>query len=148
MPVLDVADLRPVTVRPGDTVQDAVGRMVDQNVGSVAVCEGTRLVGIFTERNVLRLASQGARFDDLSVQEVMTTQLVTVGPDDDIVAVAHLMGERRIRHVPVLEGENLVGIVGIRDVLGVLAEMLWKAHDEDAHETVRELLTRPPRSVS
>jgi len=145
MPVIDVTNLRPVTVSPGATVQDAIGRMVDENVGSVAVCDGTRLVGIFTERDVLRLASQGARFGDLEVVDVMTKRLITVGPDDDIVAVAHLMGERRLRHVPVLEGENLVGIVGIRDVLGVLAEKLWATHDEAARETVHELLARPPR---
>ena len=146
MAVIDVASLRLVTVQPEDTVQTAIARMVDEDVGSVAVCEGTRLVGIFTERDVLRLASRGVQFSDVSVREVMTTQLVTVHPDDGIVAVAHLMGERRIRHVPVLEGENLVGIVGIRDVLGVLAERLWAARDEEARETVRELLARPPRA--
>jgi len=144
--VIDVASLRLVTVQPEDTVQTAIARMVDEDVGSVAVCEGARLVGIFTERDVLRLASRGVQFGDVSVREVMTTQLVTVHPDDGIVAVAHLMGERRIRHVPVLEGENLVGIVGIRDVLGVLAERLWAARDEEARETVRELLARPPRA--
>jgi CBS domain-containing protein len=146
MPVLDVANLRPVTVSPDDTVKDAIVRMVVESVGSVAVCEGTRLVGIFTERDVLRLASEDARFGDLGLAEVMTRRLVTVTPDDDIVAVAHLMGERRIRHVPVLEGENLVGMIGIRDVLGVLAEKLWATHDEAARETVHELLARPPRA--
>ena len=146
MPVIDVANLRLVTVRPEDTVQAAIARMVDEDVGSVAVCEGTRLVGMFTERDVLRLASRGVRFDAVSVREVMTARPVTVHPADGIVAVAHLMGERRIRHVPVIEGENLVGIVGIRDVLGVLAERLWAARDEEARETVRELLARPPRA--
>ena len=146
MAVIDVASLRLVTVRPEDTVQAAIARMVDEDVGSVAVCEGARLVGIFTERDVLRLASRGVQFSDVSVREVMTTRLVTVHADDGIVAVAHLMGEQRIRHVPVLEGENLLGIVGIRDVLGVLAERLWAARDEEARETVRELLARPPRA--
>lgn len=140
MGIMDVANLRPIAVDPDDTVQEAVERMVDENVGSVAVCQGTRLVGIFTERDVLRLA--GAR-TDLTVQrigDVMTSQLVTVSPEDDIVAVAHLMGERQIRHVPILEGDNLVGVVGIRDVLGVLAELLWRSQDEEARDTVQELL--------
>jgi len=138
--IMDVANLRPIAVDPDDTVQEAVERMVDENVGSVAVCRGTRLVGIFTERDVLRLA--GVR-TDLTVQrigDVMTSQLVTVSPEDDIVAVAHLMGERQIRHVPILEGDNLVGVVGIRDVLGVLAELLWRSQDEEARDTVQELL--------
>jgi CBS domain-containing protein len=140
--IMDVANLRPITVDPDATVQEAVERMVDENVGSVAVCQGTRLVGIFTERDVLRLA--GAR-TDLTVQrigDVMTSQLVTVSPEDEIVAVAHLMGERQIRHVPILEGDNLVGVVGIRDVLRVLAELLWRSQDEEARDTVQELLGR------
>ena len=146
MPVIDVANVRPVTADPGDSVQDAIGRMVAENVGSVAVCEGARLVGIFTERDVLRLAGAGTRLHELRVGDVMTTHLVTVHPDDDVVAVAHLMGAHRIRHVPVVEGEHLVGIVGIRDVLGVLAEKLWATHDDAARETVRELLARPARA--
>jgi CBS domain-containing protein len=147
MPIADVMTVQTVSVRPEETVQAAIARMVEENVGSVAVCEGTRLVGMFTERDVLRLTGEGVQLEELLVGDVMTTRLVTVSSDDDIVAVAHLMGERRIRHVPVIEGDNLVGIVGIRDVLGVLAEMLWKAHDEEARETVRELLARPPRAV-
>ena len=146
MPIADVMTVQTVSARPEETVQAAIARMVEENVGSVAVCEGTRLVGMFTERDVLRLTGEGVQLEELLVGDVMTTRLVTVSSDDDIVAVAHLMGERRIRHVPVLEGDNLVGIVGIRDILGVLAEMLWKTHDEKAHETVRELLTRGPRA--
>ena len=148
MPVIDVANVRPVTVTPEDSVLDAIGRMVAENVGAVAVCDEARLAGILTERDVLRLASEGARFDELRIGDVMTTRLVTVHPGDDIVAVAHLMGAHRIRHVPVVEGEHLVGIAGIRDVLGVLAEKLWATHDDATRETVRELLARPPRAES
>ena len=144
MAIVDVANLRLVAVAPDDAVGDAIRRMLDESVGSVAVCEGTRLVGIFTERDVLRLAGQGAPFHELRVAQVMTTRLVSVAPEDDILAVAHLMGERKIRHVPVLEGENVLGIVGIRDVLGVLAERLWATHDAETRETIRELLARAP----
>jgi len=62
--------------------------------------------------------------------------------DDDILAAARLMGERRIRHLPVVQGENLLGVVGIRDVLGALAEQLWRNRDEAARQTVHELLSR------
>lgn len=116
--------------------------MVAENVGCVAVCEGARLVGIFTERDVLRLAAEGAELDGVPLREVMTTGLVTVAPDADIVDTARLMGARRIRHVPVVEGDNVLGIIGIRDVLGALAERLWKEHDHEAHETVHDLLGR------
>ncbi len=144
MPIVDVMNLRLVSVAPGDTVREAIARMLAENVGSVAVCDGSRLVGIFTERDVLELAGEGASPDDVPVRDVMTTDLVTVSADDDIVSAARLMGERRIRHLPVVEGENLLGVVGIRDVLGALTEILWHTHDEQAHETVRGLLSRRP----
>jgi CBS domain-containing protein len=142
MPIVDVMSTRLVQVGPDEAVQSAIARMVEAGVGSVAVCDGARLVGIFTERDVLRLAGERAELDQVRVVEVMTTDLVTVSPDDDIVGAARLMGARRIRHLPVVEGGNLLGIVGIRDVLGALTEALWQAHDEDAHKTVHELLAR------
>jgi CBS domain-containing protein len=145
MPVVDVMNLRLVQVAPDETVRDAIARMLEADVGSVAVCDGTRLVGIFTERDVLRLAGEGARMDDLRVGDVMTTRVVTVSPDDDILAAARLMGEKRIRHLPVLQGENILGILGIRDVVGALAETLWRTHDPVARETVHELLARGKR---
>jgi CBS domain-containing protein len=140
--IVDVMNLRLVQVGPDASVQEAIGRMAKSNVGSVAVCDGSRLVGIFTERDVLRLAGGGARFDETTVADVMTTDLVTVGADDDILSAARLMGARQVRHLPVVQGGNVLGIVGIRDVLGALTERLWRAHDEQAHETVRELLAR------
>lgn len=142
MPIIDVMSSRLVQVGPRETVQAAIARMAEADVGSVAVCEGSRLVGIFTERDVLRLAGERAQLDEVEVGEVMTSELVTVSADDDIVAAARLMGERRIRHLPVVQGDNLLGIVGIRDVLAALTERLWRTHDEQAHETVRGLLAR------
>lgn len=142
MPIVDVMRTRLVQTEPGASVRDAVRRMAEADVGSVAVCDGSRLVGIFTERDLLRLAGEGADLDAVTVERAMTRDLVTVSPDDDITGAARLMGERRIRHLPVVQGENLLGIVGIRDVLAALAEELWRSHDERAHETMRELLGR------
>jgi CBS domain-containing protein len=142
VPIVDVMSTRLVQVEPGATVRQAAQRMTEEGVGSVAVCDGSRLAGIFTERDVLRLAAAGADLDATSVGDEMTRALVTVSADDDIVAAARLMGERRIRHLPVVQGENLLGVVGIRDVLGALAERLWRSRDEDARETVHELLGR------
>jgi CBS domain-containing protein len=142
MSIADVMRVRLVQVSPDETVQAAIARMAAEEVGSVAVCEGTRLAGIFTERDVLRLAGERANLETLRVREVMTTELATVSPDDDILAAARVMGERRVRHLPVVQGDNVLGIVGIRDVLGALTERLWRTHDEEAHETVRELLGR------
>jgi CBS domain-containing protein len=73
---------------------------------------------------------------------VMTRNVVTVSPDVGVLAAARLMRERRIRHLPVVEGENVLGIVGIRDVLTVLGEWAWREHDDAARQTARELLGR------
>jgi CBS domain-containing protein len=144
MAVADVMAFRVVKVTPEETVQVAIARMLEENVGSVAVCEGERLVGIFTERDVLRLAGDGPDFAAIRVGDVMTRQLVTLSPDADILDAARLMGERKIRHLPVLEGENLLGMVGIREVVRALVERLWRTHDEEARERARELLDRSP----
>jgi len=144
MPIADVMPLRLVSVRPDESVQVAIARMLEENVGSVAVVEDGRLVGIFTERDVLRLAGDGQAFAEIMVGTVMTRSLVTVGPDDDVLQVAQLMGSRRIRHVPVVQGEHPLGIVGIRDVLRTLVERAYERHDLDARDTARELLQRAP----
>jgi CBS domain-containing protein len=134
--------VRLVTVEPGDSVRLAVLRMIEEEVGSVAVCEGGKLVGIFTERDVLRLAGNGASLDDVRVADVMTTELTTVSPDVSVTDAAALMGERKIRHLPVVEDGRLLGMIGIRDVLGSLVERLWQTHDATAHETARRLFKR------
>jgi CBS domain-containing protein len=138
----DVMSMRVVSVRPSDSVQLAITRMLEENVGAVAVCEGYELVGIFTERDVLRMAGEGEGLGEARIGDVMTRSPLTVGVDDDVLAAAHLMGERRIRHLPVVEGGNMVGIVGIRDVLRGLVERLWREHDPEARETARSLLAR------
>jgi CBS domain-containing protein len=142
VPISDVMSVRLVSAAPDETVQAAIARMVEAGVGSVAVCEGSRLVGIFTERDVLRLAGERVGLDGLRVGDVMTRDVQTISGDDDLLAAARLMGERRIRHLPVVQGDNILGIVGIRDVLGALTERLWRSHDEEAHETMRDLLGR------
>jgi CBS domain-containing protein len=142
MAIGDVMRTRVVSVEPGDSARLAVLRMLEEQVGSVAVCEEGRLVGIFTERDVLALAGEGTDLDGVRVGDVMTRQPFTVDADVDILDAARLMGERRIRHVPVVQGEHLLGMIGIRDVLGSLVERAWQTHDPAAHDTARSLFRR------
>jgi len=142
MPSGDVMRVRLVTVEPTDSARLAVLRMLEEDVGSVAVCEEGKLVGIFTERDVLRLAGDGAPLDEVRIADVMTTELTTVSPDVSVTDAAALMGERKIRHLPVVEDGRLLGMIGIRDVLGSLVERLWQTHDETAHKTARQLFRR------
>jgi len=131
-----------VTASPEQTAAEAIRRMVGAGVGSVVVTEANQPVGIFTERDVLRLAGANADFATIVLRDVMTPNPLTVSAEDGILAAAQLMGERRLRHLPVVEGGHLVGIVSIRDVLGFLAERLWAERDEAAHDTARALLAR------
>jgi CBS domain-containing protein len=142
MQIGGVMRVRLVTAEPDETAADAIRRMLETNVGSVVVCEGTVPVGIFTERDVLRLAGAGADFETAVLRDTMTPNPLTVSAEVGILEAAQLMGARRLRHLPVVEGGNLVGIVSIRDVLGFLAERLWSDHDETAHTTAQALLDR------
>jgi CBS domain-containing protein len=136
--------VRVVTVRPKASVQEAIARMLEEGIGSVAVCDGPRLVGIFTERDVLRCAGEGSLFGEVAVEDVMTRRPITVAPDDDLIGAAQLMAAKRIRHLPVCEGEFLIGMIGIRDVLRRLVEEAAEQH-VGARDTARALLTRAPR---
>ena len=90
----------------------------------------------------MRLAGAGASFGTVLLRDVMTPSPLTVSPDVSILDAAQMMGERNLRHLPVVEGGNLVGVVSIKDVLGFLAERLWSERDEAAHDTARALLDR------
>src|SRR3954454_14307751 len=103
MRIGEVMSVRLVSVGPEDPVSLAVARMNEEGVGSVTVCDGPELVGIFTERDLMRLAGEGAACARIRTSEVMTRRPVTVSPDDDIVSPARLMGGRRIRHLPVVQ---------------------------------------------
>ena len=142
MTVADVMTVRVVQAAPEETAREAIRKMLAANVGSIAICDGPRLVGIFTERDVLRLAGEAVDLDALAVRDVMTADPVTIQAEGDVLAAARIMSERRIRHLPVMQGENILGVVGIRDVMGALVERLWREGDPDARETARELLRR------
>jgi len=142
MQIGGVMRVRLVTAEPDETAAGAIRRMLETNVGSIVVCEGTVPVGIFTERDVLRLAGAGADFEATVLRDTMTPNPLTITAEDGILEAAQLMGARKLRHLPVVEGGNLVGIVSISDVLGFLAERLWNDHDETAHATAQALLDR------
>jgi CBS domain-containing protein len=135
----DVMRTRVVSVNTGDSARIAVLRMLEEGVGSVAVCDGDKLVGIFTERDVLALAGEQTDLDAVLIEDVMTRDPFTVDADVPVLDAARLMAERKVRHLPVVQGGHLLGMIGIRDVLGSLVERAWQAHDEDAHDTARAL---------
>ena len=131
-----------VTAKPDESAAEAIRRMLQANIGSVVVCENNVPVGIFTERDVLRLAGDGADFESTPVRRAMTPKPLTINAGDSILDAAQLMATRKLRHLPVVEDGNLVGIVSMRDVFGYLAERAFSEHDEVAHDTTRQLLDR------
>jgi CBS domain-containing protein len=133
---------RLISVAPDDGVLAAIDLMVEEGVGAVVVCDGPRLAGIFTERDVLQLTSERKPLDTLLVGEVMTQSPITVDPFVSVLDAAQLMHDNRIRHLPVVEGEHVHGVAGIRDVMRTLVERVWRGRDADAHETAHELLRR------
>jgi CBS domain-containing protein len=118
------------TIPPEATLQDVVRELVHQNVGSLVVCErdpeeGERLVGIITERDILHVCASGkGPLAEIKVRDAMTTRLITGSPDDAVESVMGLMTKNRVRHLPVLSGQRLVGIVSIGDVVKVQHDRL------------------------
>lgn len=105
-----------VYVGPDDTVFEAVTRMVKANVGAILVMDEGRVRGIMTERDYLRFVTElGRTARDTPVLDLMTRKVLYVTPDTSIQEVMALMTEARIRHVPVMDGETLLGLVSIGD---------------------------------
>ena len=106
------------TIWPTATLQDVVDLLVRHNCGSLLVVESGELLGIITERDILRAAAAVDRpLAECLVMDHMSTDLVTGNPDHPIEQVMGLMTDHRVRHLPVLEEDRLVGIVSIGDVV-------------------------------
>jgi CBS domain-containing protein len=120
MKVRDVASSAVVAVGPAQSLRDAARLMAKHKVGSAVVQDAEQLVGILTERDVLNAVATGAEPEAVPVQEIMTGDVVTVGPDWDLVEAAGEMARHRIRHLVVYEGGQLLGVLSVRDVLPAL----------------------------
>ena len=109
------------TVAPGATVYAALSLMADKNVGALVVVEGARVVGILSERDYARkVILRGKLSKDTLVREIMTDKVYFLHPEQTIEECMALMTAERVRHLPVLEGDQLVGIVSIGDVVRVV----------------------------
>jgi CBS domain-containing protein len=106
-----------VRIGPEARLPDAARAMVERRVGSILVFEGERLVGILTERDVLREAASGA-FEGRSVAQAMTANPDVIGADESLEQAAVVMLHGGFRHLPVVEGGRVVGILSMRDLLG------------------------------
>jgi len=121
---LDMKGRRLITIGPDDTVEKAIRTMVDNKIGAMPVCDGKgNLIGIVSERDLLKECSQRAkRINKTPVKDVMTTDVVIGIPDDDLDYVMDVMTQKGIRHLPVMNGPKLEGMVSIRDVVDIQLE--------------------------
>ena len=107
-----------VTVTPGATVRELISLLAEHNVGALVVSsDGTTVDGIVSERDVVRRLHSDPDVLTATVETIMTGDVHTCGPDDSLDDMMSVMTERRIRHVPVCDGDQLVGIISIGDVV-------------------------------
>src|SRR5512145_1348545 len=108
-----------VTSEAENTVEDAIRSMQTRNISALVVADHGRPVGIFTERDVLRcyVASGGKSFKEVLLRDAMTANLVVAELDDDLNDIVSVMTDRNIRHLPVVDGGALIGMLSVRDVI-------------------------------
>jgi CBS domain-containing protein len=105
-------------VRPDDTVFSALQLLAQHEVGALVVMDGGRLVGIVSERDYTRkVALQGRNSRETKVADIMTAHVLTVTPGTGTRACMALMSERKIRHLPVVDGDTVLGMISIRDIM-------------------------------
>ena len=106
------------SIAPDATVFEAIELMADKNVGALPVVENGRLVGIISERDYTRkVILKGKSSKETPVRDIMTLELVTADPGDSVSECMHVMTDKRVRHLPVLEGTKMVGLISIGDLV-------------------------------
>ena len=121
----DLPDLQPVVkIGPTATIRDAIHAMVRDGIGIVVVVEDSRLVGVFSERDVLRkVAGSGLDIDATEVGELMTANPATLNFDAELVYALHKMEVGGYRHIPLMENDEPVAVVSMRDILGFIVSL-------------------------
>ncbi len=134
MKISEIMTKAAVTDSADDTLAQACDKMRHAQTSSMLIMDGDRLVGIVTERDVVKTVAQGLDPKQTRVKDIMTTDIVTIGPMTTLKEAANIMATKWIRHLPIVEGSKVVGMISQRDLTGVLAGAL---HEPDRlHELV------------
>ena len=119
--LLDSKGYDVLTVKPDQTVQEAIAKMAEISAGTSVVMDGGEVVGIISERDVIRkVILQGKSIENVKVGDIMSSNLTTITTETSLDKCMKLMTEKRIRHLPVLRDRQLCGIVSIGDVVKYL----------------------------
>jgi len=120
------------SIKPDDPVLEAIRMMADRHVGALLVMRGNELAGILSERDYARkVVLLGRSSADTPVSQIMTSPVTTVSPDNSVQDCMRLMTERHFRHLPVLDGNRVIGMISIGDLV--------KAVIEDQQQTIEQL---------
>lgn len=126
-----------VTISGSRTVLDAVRVLVDRNIGALVVVDGERPTGILTERDVLRLTARvPGELGLIRVSSAMTREMITASPGDELGTLMDVMTERRVRHLPVMDGDELAGIISIGDLVNA-CRLSAEAENEQLRQYIR-----------
>jgi len=122
------------SIAPDLTVTQACAELEQKRVGALVVCDGDRVVGVFSERDVVKaLAADGADALDRAVADYMTAKVIYAEPAEAMSALMTRMTDRRIRHLPVMQADRLVGVISIGDV--VKCQIAEHAHEAESLRT-------------
>jgi CBS domain-containing protein len=124
--LLETKDSDVVTVRPSATLADTAEALATHNIGALVVTDDAgHMMGIVSERDLTKAIVQYASgLFDRCVADVMTSTVMTCSPDDSVAEALYLMNTHGIRHIPILDGEKLIGIISVRDVTRNWLELL------------------------
>ena len=116
--ILDAKGHDVSTIGPDDTVYDAIKKMADENIGSLVVMDGEKIIGIITERHYARnVFLKGKTSPSTLVKDIMSTRVICAWPDQSVEECMAVMTDKAVRHLPVLENKSLVGLVSIGDLV-------------------------------
>ncbi|QKS71548.1 CBS domain-containing protein [Paenalkalicoccus suaedae] len=114
--VRDIMTKNVETCDPTDTIYEVAVKMREQGVGSIPICEGEKLIGMVTDRDLVIRDIALKKANSSPISEIMTDQIYTVKEEDSLERAAETMASHQVRRVPVVEGETLVGIVALKDI--------------------------------
>lgn len=111
------------SIGPEASVYDAIAKMAQEEVGALVVLEGESLVGLMSERDYARkVVLQGRSSRDTKIKDIMTTRVAYARPDQSVEDCMAMMTEKRIRHLPVMDGDKLLGVISIGDLVKFIIE--------------------------
>lgn len=125
MSVSEVLSIKPqdspeqiITCKGSASTAETIAKMAKHNIGAVVVSDGDKIVGVFSERDVVKgLHAHGKKFLDMRLDQAMVTKVIVASPGHSVDGALSLMKDNNIRHLPVVDGDELVGFVSIRDLM-------------------------------